>query len=53
MLARLLLCLTGRIKWMVKRANWVETHSARLTIRFHLHIVIQKHPVLIKWAKIW
>ena len=47
-LARLLLPLMGRIKWSIKRANWVETHSARLTISFHLHNVIQKRPILIK-----
>ena len=40
------------IEQTIKWANWVQTHSARLTVRVHLHNVRQKRPILIKWAKI-
>ena len=38
----------------IKRADWVETHSARFLARHHLHNVKQKtacFKILIKWAK--
>ena len=34
--------LTGYIKRTIKWANSVETHSAHLTVRFHLRNVIPK-----------
>ena len=37
------------IKWSIKQANWVETHSVRYSARHHLHNV--KH-FLIKRVKI-
>ena len=50
-LARLLLCLIGHIKRTIKQANWIETHSAHLTVCFHLHNVIQKRYVVQKSGK--